>query len=148
MTTLIYAVIGYLFLLLTVRILSRRPGGQLAPLEFVLIFLIGGVVILTTVGTDRSSTNCFVAVVTIGLLHRTIATLKQKFPRVGALIDGTPLMVIRDGQWQEEVLEKIRIDQSDVLSMARTKGVRNLSEIQYAVLERNGSISIVKRKQA
>jgi uncharacterized membrane protein YcaP (DUF421 family) len=52
MNTILRAIAGYFFLLLTVRVLSRRPGAQMTPFEFVLIFLIGGVVILATVGDD------------------------------------------------------------------------------------------------
>ncbi len=61
MATIIHAVLGYLFLLLVVRVLSRRPGGQLTLFEFVIVFLIGGVIILSTVGKDRSITNCATA---------------------------------------------------------------------------------------
>jgi hypothetical protein len=50
MVTIVHAVFGYLFLLLVVRVLSRRPGGQLTLFEFVIVFLIGGVIILSTVG--------------------------------------------------------------------------------------------------
>ena len=52
MYTIIHAVLAYFFLLLTVRVLSRRPGGQMTLFEFVIVFLIGGVIILSTVGND------------------------------------------------------------------------------------------------
>src|ERR1700677_4063016 len=55
--TILHAIFGYFFLLLIVRVLSRRPGGQLTLFEFVIVFLIGGVIILSTVGKDRSVTN-------------------------------------------------------------------------------------------
>src|SRR3954447_6530574 len=102
MTTVLHALIGYFYLVLTVRVLSRRPGAQMTPFEFVLIFLIGGVVILATVGDDRSEVNSVCAVMTVGLLHRLIAKLKQRFPRFGLLVDGTPLVLMKDGQWQKE----------------------------------------------
>ena len=50
MYTILHAIAGYFFLLLTVRVLSRRPGGQMTPFEFVIVFLMGGVIILSTVG--------------------------------------------------------------------------------------------------
>ena len=58
MYTVIHAIAGYFLLLLTVRVLVRRPGAQLTPFEFVIIFLIGGIIILATVGNDHSETNC------------------------------------------------------------------------------------------
>ncbi len=69
MSTILHAVFGYLFLLLIVRVLSRRPGGQLTLFELVIVFLIGGVIILSTVGNDRSVTNCTCAVIAVGLFH-------------------------------------------------------------------------------
>ncbi|MBB6144544.1 uncharacterized membrane protein YcaP (DUF421 family) [Silvibacterium bohemicum] len=73
MYTIIHAILGYFFLLFTVRVLSRRPGGQMTLFEFVIVFLIGGVIILSTVGDDRSVTNCVGAVIVIGLMHGLVS---------------------------------------------------------------------------
>jgi uncharacterized membrane protein YcaP (DUF421 family) len=69
MYTIIHVIIGYFFLLLTVRVLARRPGAQMAPFEFVIVFLIGGIIILSSTGDDRSRTNYTCAVITAGLMH-------------------------------------------------------------------------------
>jgi len=145
MHTIIHAVISYFFLLLTVRILSRRPGAQMTPFEFVLVFLIGGVAILATVGDDRSETNSVCAVMAVALMHRTLAGLKQRHPRISALVDGTPLVILKDGQWQTKTMEQMRIQDDDVMAAARTQGMKTLDEIKYAILERNGALSIIKK---
>jgi uncharacterized membrane protein YcaP (DUF421 family) len=147
MSTVIYAIVGYFFLLLTVRILSRRPGAQMTPFEFVLIFLIGGAIILATVGADHSETNAVCAVITVGLMHRLVSFLKRRFPRFGLLVDGTPLVLLKNQEWQTEIMGKMRIQDMDVMAAARTKGVKSLPQIRYAILERLGSISIIKEKQ-
>ena len=147
MYTIIHAIIGYFVLLFTVRILSRRPGAQLTPTEFVLIFLMGGVIILSTVGDDHSETNAICAVLAVGLMHRIVATLKQRFPRLGAIVDGTPLTVLEKGQWQIETMSKMRVADDDVMAAARTRGVKALDQIKYAILERNGAISIIKKQK-
>ena len=147
MATILHAVFGYVFLLLIVRLLSRRPGGQLTLFEFVIVFLIGGVIILATVGKDRSITNCATAILTIGLLHWLVSILKGKFPRFGAVVDGTPLTLLKNGEWQLEVMRGMRIDREDVMAAARTKGVSSIYEVAYAILERNGTISIIKNEQ-
>jgi len=112
--------------------------------EFVIVFLIGGVIILSTVGNDRSITNCTCAVITIGLMHTLASTLKLKWPRLGAIIDGTPLVIYSKGKWHSEITKGMQIDANDVMAAARGKGIRSIEEIKYAVLERNGSISIVR----
>jgi uncharacterized membrane protein YcaP (DUF421 family) len=148
MSTILHAIFGYFFLLLIVRVLSRRPGGQLTLFEFVIVFLIGGVIILSTVGKDRSITNCATAILTVGLLHWTLSALKEKSPRLGELIDGTPLVLLKKGVWQVEVMKGMRIDKEDVMAAARGKGVKSIFDVAYAVLERNGSISIIKNDRS
>jgi uncharacterized membrane protein YcaP (DUF421 family) len=146
MHTLVNAVAGYLFLVVIVRILARRPGAQMTPFEFVLIFLIGGLIILSTAGEDRSMTNCLGAVVAICLMHRLVASAKQKWPRIGAMIDGTPVVLLKDGQWQDRAMNDMHIQDVDVMASARTKGIRTLDQIKYAVLERNGAISVIRKQ--
>lgn len=119
----------------------------MTPFEFVLIFLIGGVIILATVGDDHSETNAVCAVITVGLMHRLVSFLKRHFPRFGFLVDGTPLVLLKEGQWQTEVMGKMRVQDMDVMAAARSKGVRTLQEIRYAVLERLGSVSIIKEQK-
>ncbi len=145
MSTIIHAVIGYFFLLLTVRVLVRRPGAQLTPFEVVIIFLIGGVIILATVGDDHSMTNCMSAVITVSLVHRLLAVLRPKFPRLAAWTDGIPMVLLRDNCWQLEAMEGLRLDPDDVMAAAREQGITSITQVKYAVVERNGSISIIKR---
>ncbi len=144
MYTIIHAIIGYFVLLLTVRVLTRRPGGQMTLFEFVIVFLIGGIIILSTVGDDRSVTNCTCAVIAVGIMHQLVSRLKLRFPRFGAIVDGTPLVLLENGQWHKEAMHNTHINPDDVMAAARTKGVKTLAGVKYAILERNGGISIIK----
>jgi uncharacterized membrane protein YcaP (DUF421 family) len=145
MYTLVHAVAGYFFLLLIVRILARRPGAQMTPFEFFLIFLMGGVIILATAGDDRSMTNCYGAVIVICLMHRLVGKLKLRSRRLGAIIDGTPVVLLKNDEWQKEAMQRERVEDMDVMAAARAQGVKTLDQIKYAVLERNGGISIIKK---
>ncbi len=147
MYTILHAIVGYFFLVLVVRGLSRRPGAQMTPFEFVIIFLIGGVIILATVGDDRSETNSVCAVITVGLMHRLVSWFSARFPAFGKIAQGTPLVVLKNRQWQSDVMEKMRLQDMDVMAAARTKGVKTLDQIKLAVLERNGGISIIKSQE-
>ena len=129
MATIIHAIIGYFVLLLVVRVLNRRAGSQMTLFEFVLIFLMGGIIILSTVGSDRSVTNCTCAVIAVGLMHRAVSWAKSRSPRFGAIIDGTPLVIIKNGQWQSEVVREMKIRTDDVRAAARRQGVVSLEQI-------------------
>jgi uncharacterized membrane protein YcaP (DUF421 family) len=147
MSTIIHAILGYIFLLFIVRLLSRRPGGQLTLFEFVIVFLIGGLIILGTVGKDRSITNCATAILTVGLMHRLVSGIRTRFPRFGAVVDGTPVTLLKSGEWQLEIMRGMRIDREDVMAAARTKGFSSIHDVAYAILERNGAISIISKNK-
>lgn len=147
MMTLLRAAIGYLFLTLMVRALTRRPGAQMTQIEFVLVFLMGGIIILATVGQDKSLTNCTCAVIWVGCLHRIMSSLRIRFPRFQQVLDGTPVVLIRKGEWQEEALHGMHLAHEDVLAFARSSGIPAEDEIEYAVLERNGSITVLTKEE-
>ena len=147
MSTIINAVVGYFILLIMVRVLKRRAGSQMTLFDFVLVFLMGGIIILATVGRDRSVTNCTCAVMAIGLLHRTITWAKSRSPRLGAILDGTPLIIIKKGEWQPEVVRGMRLRREDIEAAARSTG-SSIDEVDYAILERNGRISIIPKEDS
>ena len=147
MLTMTYAVAGYFFLMLIVRLLTRRPGAQMTMFEFVIVFLVGGVIILATTGKDRSITNCGMAILTVGLLHNVVSWTKARSPRFGAIVDGTPLVLLKDGAWVEEVMHGMKLAPEDIMAAARMKGVNSIFDVKYAILERNGTISIIKAEK-
>jgi uncharacterized membrane protein YcaP (DUF421 family) len=145
MPTIIHAVVGYFILLFVVRVLKRRAGSQMALFEFVIVFLMGGVIILSTVGNDRSVTNCTCAVIAVGLIHRWLSYFKNKYPRLGAIVDGTPLVIVKRGEWQHEIVRGMKLRPEDIEAAARSANVTSMSQIDYAILERNGRISIIPK---
>jgi uncharacterized membrane protein YcaP (DUF421 family) len=147
MFTIMYAVAGYFFLMLMIRLLTRRPGAQMTMFEFVIVFLVGGVIILAVTGGDHSITNCGMAILTVGLLHNLVAWIKARSPRFGALVDGTPLVLLKDGAWVDEVMQGMKMAPEDIMAAARMKGVNSILDVKYAILERNGTISIIKAKK-
>jgi uncharacterized membrane protein YcaP (DUF421 family) len=146
MPTILHAIAGYFVLMLIVRVLKRRAGSQMTLFEFVIVFLMGGIIILSTVGNDRSVTNCTCAVIAVALLHRSIAWAKSKSPTLGAIIDGTPLVIIKHGEQQPEIVTGMKLRQEDLEAAGRSAGANKIEEIDYAILERNGRISVIPKE--
>ncbi len=142
MAAILRAAFGYFFLVFMIRIVGRRPGKQMNPFEFVLIFFIGGLTLTFTVADDRSLSNAFLQIVTLALSHQLLVLLRQRFSRIARLLDGTPLVLLEHGKWRGETMRKMLIGEDDVMSAARDKGISSLEAIEYAVLERNGEITI------
>ena len=145
--TLLRAVFGYVFLIFIVRIVGRRPGKQLTPFEFVLIFYLGGLTLTGMVANEVSFTNAACQIIAIACTHYLIAVARQRSPRLARLLDGTPLMLLEGKQWRADTMSRMRIADDDVMAMGRDQGVRTLDKIDTAVLERNGEISIIPTEE-
>lgn len=141
------AAFGYLFLVLLVRVVGRTPGKQLTPFEFVLIFYLGGLTLTGVVGTEVSLTNAIVQILTIALCHYTLALLRFRFHAIAQILDGTPLVLLADGQWRTEAMSHMRLQDDDVMDMARGNAIERLDDIGLAVLESFGEITLLKKDQ-
>lgn len=137
---------GYCFLIFIARIVGRRPGKQLSPFEFVLIFYLGGLTLTGMVGKDISVTNAILQIMTIAGVHWIITEIRCRSPRAARIIDGTPLILLGGGQWRDHTMRKMQITRSDVMTMARDQRVSRIEDIHTATLERNGEISILKQE--
>ena len=137
---------GYFSLVFISRIVGRRPGKQLTPFEFVLVFFLGGLTLTGMVGPQASTTNAVTQILTVALGHTFLVWLRTKSSRVARLLDGTPLILLEGDTWRSRTLRKMRIAPDDVMAMARDQGLKTLGEIHTATLERNGEISIVPKE--
>lgn len=144
MAAVLRAMFGYCFLVLVVRIVGRRPGKQMTPFEFVLVFFLGGLILTCAVADDRSFTNALCQITGVAIVHFLIAWFRERSPSFGRIADGTPLVLLARGEWRTETMRKMRIQDDDVMAAARDKGLQRLDQIEYAVLERNGEISIIQ----
>jgi len=138
---------GYCFLVFIVRIVGRRPGKQMTPFEFVLIFFIGGLTLTGMVADDRSLTNALCQIATVAVMHYVITWLRGRWSGFGRVADGMPLVLLEKGKWRTQTLKKKLIQDDDVMAAARDKGLERLDQIEFAVLERNGEISIIQAKE-
>ena len=147
MAAVLRAVFGYAFLVFMVRVVGRRPGKQMTPFEFVLIFFIGGLTLTFVVGDEASFTNALCQIMTIAILHYLISWLRTKSSGFARLTDGTPLVLLEKGRWRPDAMKVMRIADDDVMAIARDKELKTLDDIEYAILERNGEISIIESSE-
>lgn len=147
LATVLRAAFAYLFLIFIVRVVGRRPGKQLTPFEFVLIFYLGGLSLTGVVGNETSLTNAFCQIMTIAVCHFGIALVRQRSKGAALLLDGTPLTLLESDQWRPFTMQRMGMTDDDVMAMARDQGLKTLNEIHTATLERNGEISIVPMEE-
>ncbi|HUS34594.1 MAG TPA: YetF domain-containing protein [Verrucomicrobiae bacterium] len=136
----------YVFLLLIFRIAGKRTLSQTTTFDLVLLLIISETTQQAMVDNDHSITNGILLITTLVGMTILLSVLKQKFPKLDLALEGAPLILIDQGKLLRDRMEKCRVDESEILSAARmTQGLVAIDQIQYAILERNGDISIIPK---
>jgi len=138
----------YLFLLIIFRISGKRSLGQVTSFDFVLLLIIAETTQQALLGDDYSITNSFLLIGTLVAVDIGLSLLKQWSPKLDRMLEGMPLVIVEDGKPLKAYMDKARVDEEDVLHAARElQGLERMEQIKYAVLERNGDITIVPKPQ-
>ncbi|MGQ4582063.1 YetF domain-containing protein [Lysobacter sp. F60174L2] len=147
METVLRAIAIYLFLLLVFRISGKRTLSQMHPFDMVLLLIIGDSVSQGLMGDDFSITTALLLVTTLVLMELLMAFIKQKSKVADRWLDDVPMIVVEDGKPLPDRMKRARVDASEVLEAARIlHGLENMQQVKYAVLERDGSISVIPKK--
>lgn len=148
METILRAVAVYLFLLLIFRAFGKRSLAQITTFDFVMLLIVAETTQQALLGDDFSVISCLLLVATLLLLDRVLSFFKERSAWFEAVAEGRPLVILQDGRPLPERMEKSGVDESDILASAREgQGLERLDQIKFAVLERNGAITIIPADQ-
>jgi uncharacterized membrane protein YcaP (DUF421 family) len=144
METVLRAATLYALLLLIFRISGKRSLAQITTFDFVLLLVIGEATQQALIGSDFSITSAALAIVTLIVIDIALAWIKRRSPTADRWLDDVPIVIVEHGRPLETRMRNERVDVNDVMAAAREHhGLERLSQVRYAVLERNGAISIV-----
>jgi uncharacterized membrane protein YcaP (DUF421 family) len=144
MDSVVRALVIYLFLLVLMRIAGRRTLSDMTTFDLVLLLVISEAVQPGLTGDNYSLTNAMILVLTLVGLDIALSLVKMRLPRVSAVLEGLPTVLVADGRPLEDRMRRARVRESDVLEAARVHaGLARMDQIQYAVLEASGQISII-----
>ncbi len=147
MDSVVRASAVYAVLLLLFRLVGKRSLAETGVFDLVLLLIVSEAVQQAMIDGDNSMTNAFLVVLTLLGLNVGISLLKQRSPRIERLVDDVPLVILADGRPLQELMDKARVDEKDILQAARLQeGLERLDQIKYAVLERGGGISVVPKQ--
>ncbi len=147
MATVLKAAAAYLVVLFAMRLIGRRTASQQAPFDMVVLFLFGGMTTTAILGEDRSFTAAMTGIFTVGLMHVLVSWLKLKSVLLERIIDGTPIVVFEDGRWSEDQMRKLRMQEADIRTAMRQQGMIEMDDMRYAIIERDGTISIIPQEK-
>ena len=144
MDLVIRGVAVYLFLLLVFRVSGKRSLRNATTFDFVLLLIVAETTQQALVGDDASVTGAFLLIVVLVGTDILLSLVKRWSPRIDRLLEGQPLVIVRNGVPLRKRMHIERVDEEDVLSAAReTRGLDSIDQIKRAVLERNGAISVI-----
>lgn len=146
MEIVLRAAVMFCFLSLITRAVGKRELGQLSAFELVLLVSMGDLVQQSITQEDYSVSGGMLTIGTFALLSVALSWSSWRFPRSRRVLEGRPAVVIRDGALQEQMLADERLTRTELLAAARKHGVRDLADVQLAVLENDGSLSFFSRR--
>jgi len=136
----------YVFLLVGLRLLGKRELGQMTVYDLVLIVVLANSVQNAMVGNDTTLVGGIVSACTLLLLNRFFTALLVANPRFEHFAAGEPVLLVRDGNMLRENMRKEGITPELVMAALREHGIGGINEVQMAVLEVDGTISVVPKQ--
>jgi uncharacterized membrane protein YcaP (DUF421 family) len=136
------AVLIYAGLLIALRLFGKREVGQFTLYDLVFILLVANALQPAITGPDTSLTGGFVLIVALVGMNYLVGKL-DNMPRFHRLFTPAPAVIVRDGKCLADVMKREGVDQDEVEMSMREHGINDMKEVQLAVLEPDGTISIV-----
>ena len=139
------AALMYVVTLILLRVTTRRLMRSATPLDMALVFLFGGLAVQCILGDDHSVTGSLLAMATVAGLHIGFSYLKLRWPVVGMITEGTAVVIYADGKWDDREMKRLRVHRNDVMAELRQNGMGALENLESAIVEHNGGISLVAK---
>jgi uncharacterized membrane protein YcaP (DUF421 family) len=136
----------YITLFVGLRLMGKRELGQMTVFDLVVVLLLANAVQNAMVGPDTSLWGGLIAAAVLLGLNKGVAVLRFHRDAWGRLMEGTPTVLVQGGQFLDPALRKEGIERTQVLMAMREHGIGDIEEVQLAVLETDGSISIVPKE--
>jgi uncharacterized membrane protein YcaP (DUF421 family) len=145
MDIVLRAALAFVFIFILTRIVGRRELSSLQPFDLILLVTIGDLVQQGVTQNDFSVTGLMLAVGTIALLTVLFSWAGWRFPRVRPVLEGTPVIVVQEGEPIMANLKRERLTVEEILAEARHEQIDSLDKIKWAVLETSGKLSFIEK---
>jgi len=144
---LIRTVLTYFIVFLILRFMGKREIGKLSVFDLVISVMIAEIAVIVIEDTKRPLTDGIVPMVTLMLIQIGIAFIALKSRKVRLLFDGKPTVIIDKGELNRDAMRKQRYNLDDLLHQLRENKIGTVADVEFAVLETSGKLSILKKEQ-
>ena len=142
---LIRSLILYVLVIFAVRLMGKRQLGELQPSELVITILVSNIATLPIEDVNIPVIVGITPILALVCFEVIVSWLNLKFPKLRKMISGSPKIVIRDGKIDTHTLRELRFSVDDLLMALRGKDAFDLDDIQFAIVETTGNISVMKK---
>lgn len=146
--TIIRSVIIYIFVIIAVRVMGKRQLGELSNHEFVITILISAVATVPLEENSIPLTNSLLPILIFISLEIIESAISMKSQRFSQLLEGKPIIIIKNGRLQQKEMRRLRFSTSDIIDTLRNQGIFDISEVKTAIVEANGKLSVMKKDEA
>jgi uncharacterized membrane protein YcaP (DUF421 family) len=143
----IRAVVLYCFVYLLMRIMGRRELSSLEPFDLILLIVIGDAIQQGLTQDDYSVTGALIVVGTFAMMQVLISFLSYRFAGLRPALDGEPIVIIQDGKALERNMKRERITLDEVMVEVRMQQIGSIEDVEWAVLETSGKISVIPKQK-
>jgi len=141
------ALILYILVVIVMRIMGKRQIGQLQPFEFVITIMIAELAAIPMQNTGVPLINGIIPILTLLIAQLTFSFVTLKSERLRGIICGKPSVLIHSGKIVEKELQRQNYNLNDLIEQLRSKSYPNVSDVEFAILETSGQISVIPKAQ-
>lgn len=147
LVVVVRAIISFFTLLILARVLGKEQISQLTFFDYILGITIGSIASEATADLSSRAWPHFVGLVSWAVLAYLMQYISLKWRYAAKIIEGEPVIVIMNGKLMDNILKKMKLRITDILELLRNQGIFDLNEVDYAILEPNGSLSVLKKPE-
>ncbi len=142
LTISIRTILIYFFLILTMRLMGKRQVGELEVSELIVTFMLSEIAANPIMNKSATLIDAAVPISLLLGIEVLMSYLLMRFPALKSVIAGKPSMIIEHGILNQKELRRQRMCMSELISALRQQGISDISDVQFAILEENGKLSV------
>lgn len=146
--SLIRAIILYTLIIFAIRLMGKRQIGELQPGELAITILISNIAVLPIEDINVPLALGAVPILTLVCFELLISILNMKSAKLRTILSGKPMFVIQNGKINQKAIKALRFTIDDLMEGLRSCEVFDISQVAYAIVETNGSMSVIKKFQS
>ena len=147
LSIIVKTLVLYFFIVVVYRVMGKKEVGKLSIIDLIVSILIAELAAISIEEADRSILTSIIPIVVLVVIQISISFISLKSVSLRKLIDGNPIVIIKDGKLNFKDMTKLRYTIDDLIAQLREQGIKSIEEVNYAVLENNGKLSVFENSK-